>query len=56
MQLRKACNHPYMFEDVEDECSDEFGEHIISNSGKMLFLDKLLIKIANQKEQVLIFS
>jgi SWI/SNF-related matrix-associated actin-dependent regulator of chromatin subfamily A member 5 len=56
MQLRKACNHPYMFEDIEDECSDEFGEHLISNSGKMLFLDKLLIKIANQKEQVLIFS
>ncbi len=47
MQLRKACNHPYLFENIEENGSDEFGEHLITNSGKMLFLDRLLNKIAN---------
>lgn len=56
MQLRKVCNHPYMFDNVEADGLDEFGEHLVTNSGKMLFLDKLLTKASNQKEQVLIFS
>lgn len=56
MQLRKVCNHPYMFDNVEGEDLDEFGEHLVTNSGKMMFLDKLLIKASAQKEQVLIFS
>ena len=45
MQLRKVCNHPYMFEGVEEAGSDMFGEHLIQNSGKMIFLDKLLKKV-----------
>ena len=44
MQLRKICNHPYMFQGIEEEGSDEYGDHIIKNSGKMIFLDKLLTK------------
>ena len=56
MQLRKCCNHPYLFEDVEEEGEDEFGEHLILNSGKMVFLDKLLQKLVAAKEQALIFS
>ena len=56
MQLRKACNHPYLFDDVEEEDQDEFGEHLILNSGKLVFLDKLLQKVVAQKEQALIFS
>lgn len=55
MQLRKVCNHPYMFDDIEEE-GDEFGEHLIQTSGKMIFLDKLLKKVHAQKEQVVIFS
>lgn len=50
MQLRKACNHPYLFDNVEESGLDEFGEHLVSNSGKMIFLDKLLQKISNQGE------
>lgn len=42
MQLRKCCNHPYMFEGVEEEDSPEFGDHLVLNSGKMVFLDKLV--------------
>lgn len=42
IQLRKVCNHPYLFDGQEPEGADEFGEHIIECSGKMQFLDKLL--------------
>lgn len=45
-----------MFDNVESEGLDEFGEHLVTNSGKTLFLDKLLAKAHSQKEQVLIFS
>ena len=45
MQLRKVCNHPYMFQDLEEEEAEEFGEHIVKNSSKMVFLDKLLVKV-----------
>jgi len=55
MQLRKACNHPYLFEGVEDQNLPELGEHLINNSSKMRILDKLLAKLY-EKSQVLIFS
>ena len=45
MQLRKVCNHPYLFEGIEPEGADEFGEHLIEASGKLTFVDKLLKKI-----------
>jgi SWI/SNF-related matrix-associated actin-dependent regulator of chromatin subfamily A member 5 len=44
MQLRKACNHPYLFQGVEDEGLDEFGEHLVTVSGKMRILDQLMKK------------
>ena len=56
MQLRKVCNHPYLFDNVEGEELDEFGEHLMTSSGKMIFLDKLLTRALAQKEQVLLFS
>ena len=56
MQLRKVCNHPYLFEGQEPEGAEEFGEHIITASGKMRFLDKLLKKVKQEQSQVLIFS
>ena len=56
MQLRKACQHPYMFDNVEDKSLPEYGEHLTDNCGKFKFLDKLLTKIFKQKEQVLLFS
>ena len=56
MQLRKVCNHPYLFEGVEDEGLPELGAHIIHTSGKMVILDKLLSKLENGRHQILIFS
>lgn len=56
MQLRKVCNHPYLFDGVEEEGLPELGPHIIQNSGKMIILDKLCEKLKKEKRQVLIFS
>jgi SWI/SNF-related matrix-associated actin-dependent regulator of chromatin subfamily A member 5 len=57
MQLRKACNHPYLFPDVEDKTLPLLGEHLIENSGKMIVLDRLLKKLYDEKgHRVLIFS
>ena len=56
MQLRKTCNHPYLFPGVEPEDSAEFGDHLITNSGKMIFLDKLVEKVKAQGDQMIIFS
>ena len=56
MQLRKACNHPYMFDGIEHEGAEEWGEHIVENCGKLKFMDRLLKKIYDKKEQVLVFS
>jgi SWI/SNF-related matrix-associated actin-dependent regulator of chromatin subfamily A member 5 len=56
MQLRKACNHPYMFDGIEPEGAEEWGEHLVDNCGKLKFLDRLLKKIYEKKEQILVFS
>ena len=47
MQLRKVTCHPYMFEGVEDENDEEYGEHLVTNCAKMIFLDKLIEKVQN---------
>lgn len=44
MQLRKVCNHPYLFHGGEPVGSEEYGEHIIEASGKLIVVDKLLMK------------
>eukprot|EP00501_MAST-03F_sp_TOSAG23-6_P000305 GSMAST32.ASY1.ANO1.312.1 assembled CDS len=49
MQLRKVCNHPYLFDDPN-------GEHLVQNCGKMVLLDKLLCKLKARGNRVLIFS
>eukprot|EP00462_Mataza_sp_D1_P009603 CAMPEP_0175170234 /NCGR_PEP_ID=MMETSP0087-20121206/30095_1 /TAXON_ID=136419 /ORGANISM="Unknown Unknown, Strain D1" /LENGTH=1207 /DNA_ID=CAMNT_0016460833 /DNA_START=1 /DNA_END=3624 /DNA_ORIENTATION=- len=56
MQLRKAANHPYLFEGVEDRSLAAYDEHLIFNSGKVLVLDKLLARLRAQDSRVLIFS
>lgn len=40
MQLRKACNHPYLFTGVEDRTLDPLGDHVIKNCGKMYLLGR----------------
>lgn len=50
MQLRKCCNHPYLFDGAEPGPPYTTDEHIVSNSGKMVVLDKLLAKLKEQGE------
>ncbi|KAK9463217.1 SNF2 family N-terminal domain-containing protein [Lipomyces oligophaga] len=56
MQLRKCCNHPYLFEGAEPGPPYTTDEHIVENAGKMLMLDKLLKRMKAQGSRVLIFS
>lgn len=56
MQLRKCCNHPYLFDGVEDRTLDPFGEHVVTNSGKFALLDRLLPRLKKDGHRVLIFS
>jgi SWI/SNF-related matrix-associated actin-dependent regulator of chromatin subfamily A member 5 len=56
MQLRKVCNHPYLFEGAEPGPPYSDGPHLWENSGKMLLLHKLLPKLKSKGSRVLIFS
>ncbi|KAG5949807.1 hypothetical protein E4U53_005748 [Claviceps sorghi] len=56
MQLRKCCNHPYLFEGAEPGPPYTTDEHLIYNAGKMAVLDKLLARLKKQGSRVLIFS
>ena len=53
MQLRKVCNHPYLFDGVEEAHLAE--NHLVIYSSKMRILDKLCAKLFG-KSQILIFS
>ena len=55
MQLRKCANHPYLFEGAEQP--PFINDHrLVENAGKMVLLDKLLIKLKAKGSRVLIFS
>jgi chromodomain-helicase-DNA-binding protein 4 len=58
MQLRKVCNHPYLFDGVEPETKekDEEAKLLIEASGKMILLDKMLPKLKAGGHRVLLFS
>ena len=56
MQLRKCCNHPYLFEGAEPGPPYTTDEHLVTNSAKMVMLDKLLKRMKAQGSRVLIFS
>lgn len=56
MQLRKCCNHPYLFEGAEPGPPYTTDEHLIYNAGKMTMLDRLLGRLKKQGSRVLIFS
>ncbi|CCF54584.1 hypothetical protein NDA11_000957 [Ustilago hordei] len=57
MQLRKICNHPYVFEQVEVAINPtkETGPDLYRVSGKFELLDRLLPKLFATKHRVLIF-
>lgn len=66
MELRKACNHPFLIRGVEDRIVSEIPpeqrtlEHLhrqlIASCGKMVLLDKLLPRLKAEGHKVLIFS
>ncbi|KAJ3049120.1 chromatin-remodeling ATPase isw1 [Rhizoclosmatium hyalinum] len=72
MQLRKCCNHPYLFDGAEPGPPFTTDEHLVYNagllfvshtllantklSGKMAILDKLLIRLKESGSRVLLFS
>ena len=56
MQLRKAAGHPYLFPGQEDRTLPPLGGHIVENCGKMVLLDKLLVRLKDRGHRVLIFS
>lgn len=56
MQLRKCCNHPYLFDGAEPGPPFTTDEHLVDNSGKMVILDRLLRKMREKGSRVLIFS
>ncbi|KAK1929696.1 putative global transcription activator SNF2L1 [Phytophthora citrophthora] len=55
MQLRKVCNHPYLFEGAEPGPPYQEGPHLWENCGKMTLLHRLLPKLQAQGSRVLIF-
>jgi SWI/SNF-related matrix-associated actin-dependent regulator of chromatin subfamily A member 5 len=56
MQLRKTANHPYLFSGVEDRSLAPLGEHLVENCGKMVVLDKLLMRLHERGHRVLLFT
>ena len=48
MQLRKCCNHPYLFEGAEPGPPYTTDEHLVVNSAKMVMLDKILKRMQEQ--------
>jgi len=56
MQLRKCCNHPFLFNGMEDDIYATKIEDLISASGKLSVLDKLLRNLFILKHRVVLFS
>ena len=57
MQLRKLCNHPYVFEPVEDQMNPGRGtnDSIWRTAGKFELLDRVLPKFERTGHRVLMF-
>lgn len=63
VELKKCCNHPFLFESADhgyggDSRTNDNSklERIILSSGKLVILDKLLVRLHETKHRVLIFS
>lgn len=58
MELKKAANHPYLFDGAETRSDnrEETLKGLVMSSGKMVLLDKLLTKLRVDGHRVLIFS
>ncbi|XP_024046353.1 protein CHROMATIN REMODELING 5 isoform X1 [Citrus clementina] len=63
VELKKCCNHPFLFESADHGYGGDTSindtsklERIILSSGKLVILDKLLVRLHETKHRVLIFS
>jgi SNF2 family DNA or RNA helicase len=56
MQLKKVCNHPYLFDKVEPGPPYVDGDHMIDACMKFKVLDQLLPKLLAEGCKILIFS
>src|SRR5882724_11583274 len=58
MELKKAANHPYLFDgaEVRSDNNEETLKGLVTSSGKMVLLDKLMAKLKMDGHRVLIFS
>ncbi|XP_059429432.1 protein CHROMATIN REMODELING 5 isoform X1 [Corylus avellana] len=63
VELKKCCNHPFLFESADhgyggDSRTNDSSkvERIVLSSGKLVILDKLLVRLHETKHRVLIFS
>ncbi|KZT08349.1 transcription regulator [Laetiporus sulphureus 93-53] len=58
MELKKAANHPYLFDGAETKTDNEEEtlKGLVMSSGKMVLLDKLLARLRQDGHRVLIFS
>ena len=56
MQLRKICNHPYLFLDYNNEFLQHLDKKIFTTSGKFEFLDRIIPKLLFFNHKILIFS
>ena len=57
MQLRKICQHPYLFEEVEQKINPTgtISDQIVRSSGKVELLHRILPKLFRTGHRVLIF-
>lgn len=58
MELRKLCGHPYMLEGVEEEVKkgQDTYRQLLEASGKLLLMDKMMVKLKADGHRVLIYS
>jgi len=56
MQLRKCCNHPFVFDGAEGELGNTTCQDLIAASGKLAVLDKLLLSLFQKGHRVVVFS
>jgi len=56
MQLRKCCNHPYLFQGAEPDFDGTTSEDLVEASGKLQILDRLLKILQEKGHRVVIFS
>eukprot|EP00177_Eucheuma_denticulatum_P008128 GFKZ01014809.1.p1 GENE.GFKZ01014809.1~~GFKZ01014809.1.p1 ORF type:complete len:1687 (+),score=291.31 GFKZ01014809.1:317-5377(+) len=56
VELKKCCNHLFLFPNYEDTSVTTTVDQLIKPSGKLILLDKLLIRLKEKGHRVLIFS